>query len=110
MVELLAIVLSGIVTYVTRVMFLFSKRIRPPKRVLRFLPLVGPAVLGAIALPGIVAPQGEISLVESLPALIAAVVAAVLFRLTKQLVVGLLAGLAIWWGLLFVLAQILPGG
>lgn len=108
MVELIAIVLSGVVTYVTRVMFLVNKRIRPPKRVLRFLPLVGPAVLGAIALPGIVAPQGEISLVETLPAIVAAVAAAVLFRLTKQLVVGLVAGLAIWWGLLFVLAQILP--
>jgi branched-subunit amino acid transport protein len=105
MVEVIAIVLAGVVTYVTRVLFLFSKKVRPPKRVLRYLPLVGPAVLGAIALPGLVAPQGEISVLETLPALVAAVVAAVLFRLTKQLVIGLVAGLAVWWGLMFVLAQ-----
>ncbi|CAN5336245.1 hypothetical protein BH11ACT3_BH11ACT3_19040 [soil metagenome] len=103
--EILAVVLSGVVTYVTRVLFLFSKKVRPPKRVLRFLPLVAPAVLGAITLPGLVAPRGEISLADTVPALIAAVVAAVLFRATKQLVIGLVAGLAIWWGILFALAQ-----
>ncbi len=106
MVEVLAVVLSGLVTYVTRVLFLFSKRVRPPKRVLRFLPLVAPAVLGAITLPGLVAPRGEISLAQTVPALIAAVVAALLFRLTKQLVVGLVAGLLVWWGLMFLLAQL----
>lgn len=106
MFELLAIVLSGIVTYVTRVLFLFSEKLRPPKRLLRFLPLVAPAVLGAIALPGLVSPRGEISLVESIPSLLAALVAALLFRLTKQLVVGLVAGLAVWWGLLLLMAQL----
>ena len=106
MFEVLAIVLSGVVTYVTRVLFLFSEKLRPPKRVLRFLPLVAPAVLGAITLPGLVAPRGEISVTETIPALLAAVVAAVLFRLTKQLVVGLVSGLAVWWGLLFLLAQL----
>lgn len=105
--EVLAVVLSGVVTYITRVLFLFSGKVRPPKRVLRYLPLVAPAVLGAIALPGLVAPRGEISLVETVPALLAAVVGALLFRLTKQLVVGLVAGLAVWWGLLFVIAQII---
>lgn len=105
--EVVAVVLSGLVTYLTRVLFLFSEKVRPPKRVLRYLPLVGPAVLGAIALPGLVAPRGEISLTETIPALVAAVVGALLFRLTKQLVVGLVAGLAAWWGLLFLVAQIM---
>ncbi len=104
--EVLAVVLSGVVTYITRVLFLFSEKVRPPRRVLRYLPLVAPAVLGAIALPGLVAPRGEISLTETVPALLAAVVGALLFRLTKQLVVGLIAGLAVWWGLLFLLAQL----
>lgn len=107
MVEILAVVLSGVVTYITRVLFLFSEKVRPPKRVLRYLPLVAPAVLGAIALPGLVSPRGEISLTETVPALLAAVVGVLLFRLTKQLVVGLVAGLAVWWGLLFLVAQIM---
>ena len=34
MLDLLAIVLSGVVTYVTRVIFLVSKKLRPPKRTL----------------------------------------------------------------------------
>jgi len=100
MLDALAIALSGLVTYVTRAIFLVSRRLRPPRRSARYLPLVGPAVLGAIALPGIVAPTGEISLAETLPALVAAVVAALLWRWTRQLVIGLGAGLAVWWGVL----------
>lgn len=106
MLELLAIVLSGLVTYVERVIFLVTKRVRPPRRALRFLPLVAPAVLGAIAVPGILAPRGEFSLVETVPALIAAVVAALLLRWTKQLVIALVASLAVWWGLVFALVQL----
>jgi branched-subunit amino acid transport protein len=106
MLDLLAIVLSGLVTYVTRVIFLVSKKLRPPKRTLRYLPLVGPAVLGAIAVPGIIAPRDVISLSETLPALAAAIVAVVLFRWTKQMVVGLLGGLLVWWGILALLATV----
>ena len=105
MLDLLAILLAGLGTYVERVIFLVSKRLRPPRRALRYLPLVGPAVLGAIAVPGILAPRGEISLVETIPAVIAAVVAALLMRWTKQLVVGLVAGLAVWWGLIYLFVQ-----
>ena len=106
MLELLAIVLSGAVTYVERVIFLVTKKVRPPRKALRYLPLVGPAVLGAIAVPGILAPRGEFSLVETVPALIAAVIAALLFRWTKQLVIALVASLAVWWGLVFALVQL----
>ena len=104
MLDLLAIVLSGVVTYVTRVIFLVSKKLTPPKRTLRYLPLVGPAVLGAIAVPGIIAPRDVVSLTETLPALAAALVAFVLFRWTKQMVVGLVGGLLVWWGILALLA------
>ncbi len=106
MLDVLAIVLSGIATYVERVIFLVTKRVRPPDRSLRYLPLVGPAVLGAIAVPGILAPRGELSLLETLPAVVAAVIAALLWRWTKQLVIGLVAGLLVWWGALFALAQL----
>jgi branched-subunit amino acid transport protein len=104
--ELIALLLAGVVTYIERAFFLVTKRVRPPKRVLRYLPLVGPAVLGAIAVPGILAPRGEVSLTETLPAIVAALIAALVWRWTKQLVVGLVAGLAVWWGLIFALVQL----
>ncbi|MDM4763847.1 AzlD domain-containing protein [Galbitalea sp. SE-J8] len=103
MLDAIAIVLSGVVTYLTRVVFLVDRRIRPPGRSLRYLPLVGPAVLGAIAVPGILAPLGVISFAQTAPAVVAAVVAVVLQRLTRQLVVGLVAGLLVWWGLVALL-------
>ena len=106
MLDLLALLLSGLATYVERVIFLVSKKVRPPVRALRYLPLVGPAVLGAIAVPGILAPRGELSLTETLPAVVAAVVAVVFWRWTKQLVIGLVTGLAVWWALIFALVQL----
>lgn len=103
---MLEILLSGLVTYVERVIFLVSKKVRPPRRALRYLPLVGPAVLGAIAVPGILAPTGELSLVEMLPAVVAAVLAVLAWRWTKQIVIGLVVGLGVWWGLIFALVQL----
>jgi branched-subunit amino acid transport protein len=104
--ELLAIVLGGVVTFVSRAVFLVSKKLRPPKRVEKYLPLVGPAVLGAIAVPGILAPRGEVNLVDTVPAVAAAVIAWLLWRITKQTAIGLLAGLLVWWGILAVLAAV----
>lgn len=106
MLDLLAILLAGLGTYVERVIFLVSKKVRPPRRALRYLPLVGPAVLGAIAVPGILAPRGEMSLVETIPAVVAALVAALVWKWTRQLVVGLVVGLAVWWGLIYALVQL----
>jgi branched-subunit amino acid transport protein len=103
MLELLAVVLGGIVTFVTRAIFLVSRKLRPPKRVERYLPLVGPAVLGAIAIPGILAPRGEISLVDTIPAVIAAVATWLGWKFTKQIAVGLVVGLALWWAILAVM-------
>ena len=103
MLELLAIVLGGIVTFVTRALFLVSRKLRPPKRVERYLPLVGPAVLGAIAIPGILAPRGEISLVDTAPAVIAAVATWLGWKFTKQIAVGLVVGLGLWWAILAVM-------
>jgi branched-subunit amino acid transport protein len=104
MLDWLAILLGGVATYVTRALFLVTKKIRPPRRSLRYLPLVGPAVLGAIAVPGLIAPRGEISLVETVPALVAAALAWLLMRWTKQLVIALAGGLLLWWGIVFVLS------
>ena len=106
MLELVALLASAVVTYVERAIFLVSKKVRPPRRALRYLPLVGPAVLGAIALPGILAPRGELSLTETVPAVIAAVLAGLVWKWTKQLVIGLIVGLALWWGLIYLLVQV----
>jgi branched-subunit amino acid transport protein len=106
MLELLAIVLGGIVTFVTRAIFLVSRKLRPPKRVERYLPLVGPAVLGAIAIPGILAPRGEISLVDTVPAVIAAVATWLGWRFTRQIAVGLIVGLGLWWAILAVMVAV----
>jgi branched-subunit amino acid transport protein len=104
--ELLAIVLGGIVTFVTRAIFLVSRRLRPPKRLEKYLPLVGPAVLGAIAIPGILAPRGEISLVDTVPAVIAAVATWLGWRITRQIAIGLLVGLGLWWAILAVMVAL----
>lgn len=106
MLELLAIVLGGIVTFFTRAVFLVSRRLRPPKRVERYLPLLGPAVLGAIAIPGLLAPRGEVNLVDTVPAVVAAVVAWLAWRFTRQIALGLLAGLLLWWAILAVMVSL----
>jgi branched-subunit amino acid transport protein len=106
MLDMLAVVLGGVATYVTRVLFLVSKKVRPPRKSVRYLPLVGPAVLGAIAVPGILAPRGEVSLTETIPAIVAAVLSWLLFRKTKQLVIGLMGGLVLWWAIVFVLSLV----
>lgn len=106
MLELLAVILGGIVTFVTRALFLVSKRLRPPKHVEKYLPLVGPAVLGAIAVPGILAPRGEVSLIDTIPAVVAALVTWLVWKATKQTALGLLAGLGLWWGILAALALV----
>ena len=106
MLELLAVILGGVVTFVTRALFLVSKKLRPPKRVEKYLPLVGPAVLGAIAIPGILAPRGEVSLVDTIPAVVAAVVTWLIWRWSKQIALGLLAGLGLWWAILAVMAAL----
>ena len=103
MLELLAVILGGVVTFISRAIFLVSRKLRPPQRVERYLPLVGPAVLAAIAVPGILAPRGEVNLVDTIPAVIAAVVTWLVWRWTKQIAIGLLAGLLLWWGILAVL-------
>jgi branched-subunit amino acid transport protein len=106
MLELLAIVLGGIVTFVTRAVFLVSRKLRQPKRVERYLPLVGPAVLGAIAIPGILAPRGEISLIDTVPAVIAAVATWLGWKFTRQIAVGLIVGLGLWWAILAVMVAV----
>lgn len=95
--ELLVLVAIGVGTYAMRAVFLVTARSEPPAAVARLLPHVGPAVLAAIALPGLLAPNGVTSLAETLPALGAATVTWLLWRRTGRLPVALFGGLAAWW-------------
>lgn len=97
MTELLTLVLIGVGTYAMRAAFLVTARHQPPAAVARLLPQVGPAVLAAITLPALVAPRGAVSLVETAPALLAAVVAFVVWRRFPSLPPALFGGLAVWW-------------
>ena len=95
--DLLILVVIGLGTYAMRAAFLVMAGHQPPARVARLLPHVGPAVLAAITLPALLAPRGQLSLVETVPALLAAAAASGLWRRTNSLPVALFGGLVMGW-------------
>ena len=108
--ELLTLVAIGVGTYLMRAAFLVTTAgPRPPAPVARALPHVGPAVLAAITLPALLAPHGSVSLVETMPALLAAGIAAMAWRRTTSLPRALFGGLAAWWLVSWVLGAGLSG-
>lgn len=95
----LAIVASGVGTYVMRVSFLaFAHRlgVLPPAttRILRQIP---PAALAAIVLPALVRPDGHFDLVQ--PRLLAGAFAALVAWRTRNVGLTLAVGIAILIGL-----------
>ena len=101
--ELLVLTIIGMGTYAMRAVFLLAAgEGGPPAMLSRFLPHVGPAVLAAITAPALVAPQGTMSIAETLPALAAGSATWVLWVRTRQLPKALLGGLALWWLLLAI--------
>ena len=97
--ELLILVAIGLGTYALRAAFLVRARCdRPtPTPLARLLPYVGPAVLAAITVPALLAPRGAMSVGDTLPALLAAAAAWVLWRRTRSLPTALLSALAVSW-------------
>jgi branched-subunit amino acid transport protein len=95
--ELLVLVLIGVGTYAMRAVFVVTAGREPPARVARLLPFVGPAVLAAITVPALLAPRGTVSVAETVPALVAAAAAWLLWRRTAILPLALFGGLAAWW-------------
>lgn len=93
--ELLVLVAIGVGTYLMRAAFMATAGGRPPAAVARLLQHVGPAVLAAIAVPALVAPQGRIALDATVPALLAAVVAGVAWKFTRSLPLALFGGLVV---------------
>jgi branched-subunit amino acid transport protein len=95
--ELVVLVVIGVGTYLMRVSFLALAGAGVPKRLARFLPHLGPAVLAAITVPALVAPRGHVAVEETLPALVAALGCWLLWRRTARLPVALFGGLGLWW-------------
>jgi branched-subunit amino acid transport protein len=102
--DLLVIVLVGLGTLALRAAFLVRARPTGPAAGAGYLHLVAPAVLAAITVPALLAPRGTTSLAETVPSLIAAAVALVVWRRTHSFPVPLLAGLMTWWGVLALIS------
>ena len=96
--ELLLILGMGLATMATRIPVLvwFSKR-PMPAGVLRALRYVPPAVLAAIIVPAVVMPSGELALSFDSPALLAAVVAALVSWRTRSLLLTIIVGMALFF-------------
>jgi branched-subunit amino acid transport protein len=94
--ELALLAVIGLGTYLMRAAFIVTAR-AAPAGLARLLPHVGPAVLAAITLPALVAPRGTIALAETLPALLAAAAAVLLWRRNGSVPVALFGGLGVWW-------------
>ncbi len=101
--EITVLLMIGVGTYLTRAALLLSSGEDPPAILTRFLPHVGPAVIAAITVPALLAPEGTVSLGATAPALVAAGATWALWARTRQLPTALLGGLGLWWGLLAVL-------
>jgi branched chain amino acid efflux pump len=93
---LLTLVGMGIVTYLTRMFFLISKKDEGmPKFVVRSLKFVPVAVLSAIVAPLILAPEGRLTLTYDSPYFIAGFVTFVIAYLSKNLIVTVFGGMAV---------------
>jgi branched-subunit amino acid transport protein len=107
----LVLVACGLGTYALRACMLLVVGDSPiPEPLARASRYVAPAVLAAIAIPGLVAPQGAVSLQTTVPALAAGAAVVLLARRTASLTTPLVAGLAMWWAVSATLSVLLPGG
>lgn len=96
--EILLILGMLAVTFVTRypILALLSKRELPDQFRLA-LEYVPPAVLVAIIVPAVLAPDGNILLTASNPALAASLAAVLISWKTKNLMATILGGVGIFW-------------
>ncbi len=100
-----ALVVAGVLTFLTRLSFiaLLGRFELPPlaARALRFVP---PAVLSAIVLPELVLRGGELQLGWRNPRLLAGLVAALVAWRTRNVFLTIAVGMAALWGLQAALA------
>jgi branched-subunit amino acid transport protein len=84
----------GIVTYLTRALFIFGmKGDTLPPFVIRWLSYVPVAVLAAIICPMIAAPKKHLDLTYGNPYLLAGIVATVIALATKNLILTVIGGM-----------------
>ncbi len=92
----LTMLLAGLATFATRLSFIFLlQRVRVPswfQRSLRFVPV---AVLSAITLPELVSPKGAIDLSLGNIQLLSGIAAIVVAWRTKNVLLTLIAGMAV---------------
>lgn len=102
----LVMLIAGLLTFATRLSFIFLlDRIRVPdwfRRGLRFVPV---AVLSAIILPELTSPNGDLFLSWRNPQLLAGMVAILVAWRTKNVILTIMAGMAALVVLRFVLGM-----
>jgi branched-subunit amino acid transport protein len=92
----LAILLTGLGTYLSRALFIVAlARRRFPPLALRALEYVAPAVMGALIVTLLTSPEGEVMI--GWPEFIGLASAAIVVRLTRNHVWTLLAALGSFW-------------
>jgi len=99
----LVMVLSGIVTYATRLSFiLLWDRMAVPELLRRALRFVPAAVLTAIIFPEILLPTGSLDLSMGNARLLAGILAVFVAWRTRNVVWTIVAGMLALWGLQYV--------
>jgi branched-subunit amino acid transport protein len=94
----LIIVAIGLVTYVLRFsMIALAGRVELPPLVQRGLSYVPPAVLSAIILPELLYPDGAFTLTFANTRLIAGVLATLVAWRTRNVLLTIAAGMAVFW-------------
>lgn len=97
----LVVLTAGIGTWALRASLIVAfGRFDVPRRVERSFRYVGPSVLAAIAVPGLLAPAGPVELLD--PRVAGGIVAAFVAWRTESLLLTLAAGLAVTGGLLWL--------
>jgi len=90
----------AVVTYITRATFLvLGKAVSFPPLLARSIRYVPVAVLAAIVFPAVLAPGNGLDISFSNPYLVAALCTVVVFRLTRNSVAGIVAGLGLMMAL-----------
>lgn len=103
----LVMLIAGLLTFATRLSFIFLlNRIQVPKWFRRGLRYVPVAVLSAIILPGLTSPNGILFLSWRNPQLLAGMVAILVAWRTKNVILTIIAGMAALLIFRFVLGMI----
>ncbi|MFQ3534873.1 MAG: AzlD domain-containing protein [Aggregatilineales bacterium] len=88
----------ALVTFAARYPVLaFFGKLNPPQYVLQALKFVPPAVLTAIIVPSVLMPEGELSLQSQNAFLVAGLSAALIAWRTKNLLLTIVLGMAVFW-------------